>query len=75
MTSIHQANPGIFCDNCGEACRPNFIAGQCQTCGGYICKSCVLHHLCMKRTREEVRKMLPEYVDYSAELLTPPHNY
>jgi hypothetical protein len=70
MASVHLANPGIYCDNCGEPCRPHFIAGQCQICGGYICHLCLLHHLCMKRDRDEVRRMLPEYVDYSEGLLT-----
>ena len=70
MTSIYQANPGMYCDNCGEPCRPHFIAGQCQTCGGYICWICLPHHLCMKRDRKEVRRMRPEYVNYDEELLT-----
>ena len=67
MTSVHQASKGIICDNCSEPCRPNFIAGQCPNCGGFICKLCLPHHLCMKREREEVRKMQPEYVKYSDE--------
>lgn len=71
MTSVYQANPGIVCDNCNEVCRPHFILGQCQTCGGYICKLCYPHHLCMPRNREEVRRMLPEYFKYPEdELLT-----
>jgi hypothetical protein len=74
MTSTHQANPGIYCSNCGDPCRPSFIAGQCQVCGGYICKLCVPYHLCMPRNRAEVRRMLPEYVDYSEEMLTVQYN-
>jgi hypothetical protein len=67
-------DPAIWCDNCSEPCRPKMIAGQCQTCGGYLCKPCVPHHLCMARSREEVKRMQPEYVDYDAELLTEPYN-
>jgi len=63
-------NSGIWCDNCDEPCRPKMIAGQCQICGGYLCKPCVYKHLCMARPKEEVRRMKPEYVDYDAELLT-----
>ena len=56
--------PGIVCDNCGEVCRPHFIAGQCQTCGGHICKQCVPYHLCMPRPIAEVRRMMPEFFEY-----------
>lgn len=68
MTSLCVANPGIYCDNCGDPCRPHLIH-QCQVCGGYICDPCVSWHLCMARDRKEVRAMLPEYVRYSDEII------
>lgn len=64
MTSVHQANPGIWCTNCGDPCRPHYIR-KCLTCGGYICLACIPYHLCMPRDKKEVRKMKPEYVDYN----------
>jgi hypothetical protein len=63
-----KANPGIICDNCGDPCRHHYIAGQCPECGGYICKGCLQNHLCMSRSKQEVDKMLPEYVDYGTNV-------
>lgn len=66
MTHTH--HPGIYCDNCGDPCRPYFIAGQCQICGGYICKGCVPFHVCIRRDKAEVKRMNPEYVDYNVNV-------
>lgn len=61
MTAVYRANPGVFCDGCGEPCRPHFVK-QCPDCGAYICRTCLADHECEPVPVAVVRRTLPQYV-------------